>query len=240
MANAWARDRAGLFYFGFGFYALAAVFVGFSATYIAPISRGTFDAPVIVHLHGALALSWVVFFFMQTAMVRNKRSELHRQLGQAGLPIAVGILVTGMGAALWATKRDLVTSSMALTIPIGTLTSLSIFTAFVAFGVAMRHRPDWHKRLMMLATVVVLWPAFFRFRHLMPWVPSTDIWLALVLADLPILIAALRDRIVYGHVHPVWAIFGTLLVAEQSLETMVLFETTLWRDLGDGIYRLLS
>ena len=70
------------------------------------------DAPVIVHLHGALALSWVVFFFMQTALVRNKGSQLHRQLGQAGLPIAVGILFTGMGTALWATKRDLVTSSM--------------------------------------------------------------------------------------------------------------------------------
>ncbi len=240
MSNAWAQDRAGLFYFGFGFYALAAVFVGFSTTYILPISRGKFDAPVVVHLHGALALSWVVFFFIQTALVRNKGSQLHRQLGQAGLPIAIGILVTGMGTALWATKRDLVTSSMALTIPIGTLTSLIIFTAFVGFGVSMRHRPDWHKRLMLLATLVVLWPAFFRFRHLMPWVPRPDIWLGLVLADLPILIAALRDRLVYGQVHPVWAIFGTFLIVEQSMETVLLFETTLWRCLGAGIYRLLS
>ena len=86
----------------------------------------------------------------------------------------------------------------------------------------------------------MLWPAFFRFRHLMPWVPRPDIWLGLILADLPILIAAVRDRIIYGHVHPVWAIFGTLLIAEQTLETMVLFETTLWRDLGADIYRLLS
>jgi len=37
---------------------------------------------------------------MQTALVRNKHSPLHRRLGQAGLPIAVGILVTGMGT-LW-------------------------------------------------------------------------------------------------------------------------------------------
>ena len=44
MANAWAQDRAGLFYFGFGFYALAAVFVGFSTTYILPLSRGTLEA----------------------------------------------------------------------------------------------------------------------------------------------------------------------------------------------------
>lgn len=70
--------------------------------------------------------------------------------------------------------------------------------------------------------------------------PRPDIWLGLILADLPILIAAVRDRIIYGRVHPVWAIFGTLLIAEQTLETMVLFETTLWRDLGAGIYKLLS
>lgn len=130
---------------------------------------------------------------------------------------------------------------MALTIPTGNLTSFSIFTAFVVLGVAMRRRPDWYKRLMMLATVAVLWPAFFRFRHLVPWVRQPDIWLGVLLADLPILIAGVRDRLAYGHVHPVWAIFfGTLLIAEQALETIVLFESDLWRDLGAGIYHLLS
>lgn len=173
--------------------------------------------------------------------MRGKQSRLHRQLGQAGIPIAIGIFVTGMATALWATKRDLAAGlPMALTIPAGNVTSFSIFVAFVVLGVAMRRRPDWHKRLMMLATVVVLWPAFFRFRHLVPWVPQPDLWLGLVLADLPILIAAVRDRVVYDHVHPVWAIFGTLLIAEQALETIFLFETELWRDFGAGIYYLLS
>lgn len=240
MANAWTQDRARWFYLGFGIYCLAAVFVGFSTTYILPLSSGTFDGPVIVHLHGAVALGWVALFFVQTTLVRNNRSRVHRKLGYAGIPVAVGVLVTGVGTAIWATKRDLAASSFALTIPIGTLTSLLIFTAFVVYAVAMRRRPDWHKRLMMLATVVVLWPAFFRFRHLVPWVPHPDIWLGLVLADLPILVAAARDRIIYGHVHPVWKIFGTLLIAEQSLEALFLFETPLWQDLGEAIYRLLS
>lgn len=65
MANAWARDRAGLFYFGFGFYALAAVFVGFSTTYLIPVARRSFEAPPVLHFHGEVALSWVVFFFAQ-------------------------------------------------------------------------------------------------------------------------------------------------------------------------------
>ena len=144
-----------------------------------------------------------------------------------------------MGTALWATKRDLPNGQLALSTMIGTLTSLSIFVAFVVFGIAMRRRPDWHKRLMMLAAVTVLWPAFFRFRHLMPWVPRPDIWLALVLADLPILVAGMRDRLLYGRVHPVWAIFGTLLIVEQTIELM-LFETGFWSGLGGLMFRLLS
>lgn len=239
MANAWARDRATRFYLGFALVALAAVCIGFSTTYALPMARRVFAAPAIVHLHGALCLLWVLLFGAQAILVRAGRSRLHRKLGLLGLPVAIGILVSGLGTAWWATDRDLGTLDIAPTTMIGTLTSLTIFTAFVMAGVAMRNRPDWHKRLMMLATIVVLWPAYFRFRHLMPWVPRPDIWLALVLADLPILVAALRDRLVYGRVHKVWAIFGTLLVLEQAFEVMV-FETEVWRSAGHVVYRALS
>lgn len=240
MKNAWARDRAGSFYFGFGVFALAVVLVGFSTTYVLPMVQRAFAAPAVVHLHGALSLAWVAYFIGQSLLVRGRQTPLHRYFGQAGVPLALGILVSGMGTALWATERDLAAGMPnALTIMIGTLTSLTIFSAFVVFGIAMRRRPDWHKRLMMLATVVVLWPAFFRFRHLMPAVPRPDIWLGLVLADLPILIAAIRDRLVYGRVHPVWAIFGTLLVLEQSIESII-FETEIWRDLGSFVYRVVT
>ena len=47
-----------------------------------------------------------------------------------------------------------------------------MFVALAIAAVLLRRRPDWHKRLMLLATMVVLWPAFFRFRHLMPFVPT--------------------------------------------------------------------
>ncbi len=239
MANAWVRDRARLFYCAFGIYSLAAVAFGFSTTYIQPMARQSFVAPPIVHLHGALCLTWVLLFITQCVMVRSGQTRLHRRLGLTGVPIALGILISGMGTAKWATERDLATVPTALTTMIGTLTSLVIFLVFAIAGVAMRRRPDWHKRFMMLATVAVLWPAFFRFRHLMPWVPRPDIWLGLVLADLPILFAAVRDRLVYGRVHPVWAIFGSLLIAEQSFEVIV-FETHVWSKLGALIYRILS
>lgn len=240
MANAWARDRAGWFYYGFGLCALAAVAVGFSTTYIVPMAQRSYVAPLVVHLHGALCLAWVLLFIAQSALVRGRHTPWHRRMGQAGVPIALGILVTGMGTAYWATTRDLGKTAAASANMIGTLTSLALFAGFVVFAVVMRRRPDWHKRLMMLATIVVIWPAVFRFRHLLPFVPRPDIWLALVLADVPILIAAVRDRLRYGRVHPVWAIFGTLLVVEQSLETLILFGSSGWNEIGAWIYHVLS
>lgn len=239
MTNAWARDRAGIFYAAFGFVSLAAVLTGFSTTYLIPMARRTFDAPAIVHLHGALCLSWVLLFIAQALLVRTRRTALHRRLGMAGIPIALGILATGLLTARWAAHRDIAAAPEAVASMVGTLTSLAIFAALVIFAILKRRQPDWHKRLMMLATIVVLWPAWFRFRHLMPWVPRPDIWLALILADLPIIIAAVRDRMLAGRVHPVWAIFGTALILEQSAEVM-LFDVPRWRTLGEAIYRALG
>lgn len=237
MANVWARDRATAFYLGLGIAGLAAVAIGFSTTYIVPMARRSFSAPTIVHIHGALSLAWVILFIAQSALVRGRRTPLHRRIGLLGLPIALGILVSGIAVALWTARRDLPTLGPTATSSIiGTISALTIFAALVAFGIAFRHRPDWHKRLMLLATVAVLWPAFFRFRHLLPFVPSPEIWLALVLADLPILIAAVRDRLVYGKIHPVWAIFGTALVVEQTLE-VIAFDSPAWRAVGAWIYR---
>ncbi len=239
MANVWTRDRAKRFYLGFGLFGLAAVCAGFGTTYGVPMARGSFAAPVIVHVHGALCLTWVLLFIGQSVLVRLSHTQLHRTLGLIGVPVALGILLSGMGTARWATARDLGTDPAAPTAMIGTLTSLTLFAGFVIFGVAMRRRPDWHKRLLMLATVVVLWPAFFRFRHLLPSVPRPDIWLALVLPDLAMVVAAVRDRLVYGRVHPVWAIWGTALVLEQSVEVLA-FDSALWRELGGAVYRFVE
>ena len=240
MANVWARDRANWFYLGFGLFALAVVLTGFSTTYIIPMARRSFRAPWVVHLHGASALGWVLLLILQARLVGTRRTPLHRRIGQAGLPLALLIWATGIATAFWAAKRDLpelgtaATSSLA-----GTATGLSLYLLLVVAAVAMRRRPDWHKRLIVLATIQVLWPAFFRLRHLLPMVPQPEISLALVLAYLPILVAALRDLRCYGRVHPVWLYVAPALVLEQSVE-FAFFDQGLQRSFGQWVYALLA
>jgi len=240
MANAWARDRATGFYLGFGLFGLLVISLGFGVTYALPMIRRSFAAPWYVHLHGATALGWVLLLLAQARLVKVRHTPLHRRLGWAAPPVAMLIWASGIATAVWAAERDrpqlgsIATSGLA-----GTVTGLSLFLLLASAALAMRRRPDWHKRLVMLATIQLLWPAFFRLRHLMPSVPNPEVWFALVLAYLPVAVAAVRDRLRYGKIHPVWLFAGPLLVLEQSLE-VVLFDQGIQRRFGLWLYSLLG
>jgi uncharacterized membrane protein YozB (DUF420 family) len=240
MGNPWARDRASRFYLGFSLVGLAAIAIGFSTTFILPMYRGTFVAPAIVHLHGALALSWIVLLITQSSLVRAQLTPLHRRVGLIGLPLAIGILATGVLVAFWAARRDYPSQGpVAASLMVGVFTTLTLFALLVGLAILWRRWPDWHKRLLLLATILVLWPAWFRFRHLMPWVSRPEFWLAYIVALSPIGVAALRDRWKYGFVHPVWVYFGTAVILEQGLEVLA-FDSPAWRSIGMWLFQTFA
>ena len=69
-------------YVSIGF--LAVALVGFSTTFFLPVLRGTFRAPVIIYVHGALLFTWLLLFIAQTQLIRTRRIPLHRQCGWLG------------------------------------------------------------------------------------------------------------------------------------------------------------
>lgn len=240
MVNLWARDRATLFYLGFGLFGLLVVAFGFGWTYAVPMMRRTFSAPWFVHLHGTSALAWVLIFIGQAMLVRSRRTPLHRRLGQVALPLSFLIWGSGIATAFWAAERDVAEQGTLATSALsGTVTGLSLFALLVIAAISLRKRPDWHKRLIMLATIQVLWPAFFRLRHWLPSIPNPEIWLALVLAYSPILLAAGRDWTIYGRIHPVWLFVAPALLLEQSLE-IIFFDQGIQRMFGQWLFAKLG
>lgn len=237
----WKGDRGTGFYIGFALVAALAALAGFSTTYFLPVASGAFGGPAIAHWHGLLFFAWIALFLGQAMLARSGRMRWHRRIGWAALPLAAAMSATGIGVGMFAVRRDLALGmgDFACSQLIGVVTAMSLLPLFVAAALALRGRPDWHKRLMVLATIAILWPAWFRWRHLMPWVPRPDIWLAVVLADSLIVATMIRDRWSFGRVHPAYMIFGSLLIAEHIAEAL-LFDTPAWRCLARSMFQALD
>ena len=225
------------FFTWMGLLALFAITVGFGRTYAAPMMRGTFEAPLIVHIHGVFALAWVLLFFAQPLLLRSGNPGAHRKLGSIGLPLALGVAGTMVPVGLHQAIRDANADfgPIAISSLLGTITSAILFIVLVIAGIAARRDREAHPRWLLLATLLVIWPAWFRFRHWFPQIPHPEVWLGVALPMAWVVVAMIRDRFVRGAVHPVLLFAGSALILEQSLE-IILFDGPAWRATAGAIF----
>lgn len=147
--------------------AVAVALTGFATTFFIPLARGRFEAPPVVYAHAIATFSWIGLFLVQPALIQNRAYDVHVRMGVLGAFIAVTVAVTGLRVGVFAATRDFAAGGGATAISglLGVVTSMTMFLALVGAAIAFRAKPETHKRLMLLATIVVLWPAWFRFRH---------------------------------------------------------------------------
>ena len=230
MATATRRDAGTRLYLAAGLAALAVAAIGFFRTFLWPSWQGAFHGPTVVYVHGAFVLAWLLLFATQAALVRSRRVPRHRQWGLLAAVVAPGVVVSTMAMGVAAMHRDLQAGmgELAKSLMLGTFTSPLVFLALVAAGLATRRRPDVHKRLMLMATIAILWPAFFRFRHYFPAVPHPEWVFGFALPQVFLGIVAWLDRVRTGRLHPVYLWVGIPFVAEAALETWLL-DSPGWR-----------
>jgi hypothetical protein len=143
------------------------------------------------------------------------------------------MLPTGLFQVNWDLSKGM--GDTAVSQIVGILTTALMFAILVGSGFVYRKKPNIHKRLLLLATIVLLWPAWFRFRHYFPSVPRPDIWFAVVLADSLIIFSWVADKFTYGKIHPVLFYGGLLIIAEHTFEVLM-FDSGPWRLVAKTIY----
>lgn len=210
--------------------ALIFVLIGFLKTFIIPKINGTFEGPPVIYFHGGLLFSWSVFFVSQAVMIRRKKLKYHRLFGFASVILVVGVAISTMAAGVYVMRRDLAAGlgEVAISSLVGTFTTPIIFMAFVAAGIYYRRKPEIHKRLMLLAMIAIMWPAFFRFRHYFTDIPNPELVFAVLLPNCMTLLAMLWEKLTTGNISRVYLYFGTALFAESLTETY-LFDSPGWR-----------
>jgi len=154
----------GRFFVGMSIAILATVFWGFSRSYYLKGYFGTRPLSPLVHLHGLILTSWVIVFAAQNALVAARRVGLHRRLGVAGALLAVAVSIVGPATSLvtgaerwarWFEAQPTWVATLAALI-VDNTGNIVMFAVLVGAGLALRRRPDTHKRLMLLGTLALL------------------------------------------------------------------------------------
>ncbi|HEX2217999.1 MAG TPA: hypothetical protein VHG35_04300 [Gemmatimonadales bacterium] len=209
-SRALERRRDHRFFTGMALAAALTAFIGFAPSYYL---RTFSEAPplrTLVHLHGVAATAWMLLFVGQTSLVSAGRTDLHRRLGIAGVVVATLFVVVGYATSITAARLGVTPPGgppplAFLAVPLGTLLS---FAVLAAMGLSLRRDRDTHRRLMLLATIAILPPAFARMR----WLGAGGPPVAISGTCLFVLTCLAYDRAAHGRIHPAFLWGGLLLM----------------------------
>jgi hypothetical protein len=186
---------------------------GFSRTVDANLVHANPPRPWLLWVHGAAFSTWVVFFIAQSALVRVRQVSVHRFLGWFGVGLATLMVGLGFMIAIVMARFD----GAVLHQP-GTDAFLSIpFCDMIVFGVCIglaiywRKRPEYHRRLIFIASCHLMDAAVGRFE----FVFNHNLFYPIL--DLLMVLGMVRDRVVDGRVHKVYLYALPPMIVVQSL-----------------------
>lgn len=197
---------------------MAAVFVaGFSHTVPGDFAP-TPGLPLLLHVHGAIFTLWVLLFVSQPAFIVRGSVKLHRKIGWVGAGLAGAMVIMGLAATLYAVRYHMVPSFFppAIFMVMNGL-GIVVFAGLVAAGVALRRQADWHKRLMLCATVSILGPGFGRLLPMASFGPAAPLVMFGAIA-LFAFAGPVFDLITQRRVHPayLWGV-AVILISEVAI-----------------------
>ncbi len=213
--------------------AIAFVFAGFAPTYYLRNAFGGPELTTLKHVHGVVMTAWFTLFLVQARLVATGRTAVHRKLGLAGIAIALLVMAVGMMVAIASVRSGSTPVGLPplvfLVLPVGELVAFAtLFTA----AIVLRTRSAYHKRLMLLATVAMLAPAFARLPFEFVAAGGPPVFFALT--DLVILGCIAFDTARNRRLHPAFAVGFAFVVAVQ-FGRLAISQTPQWMTFAQWI-----
>jgi hypothetical protein len=201
------------FYFAMSLLVAAIVVSGFSQTVDQNLFHAAVPRPPILWVHGSVFFTWVLFFILQSSLVRLRKVSVHRFLGWFGAGLATVMVPLGITTSIVMTRFDMKTLHETgvdafIAIP---FYDMIAFGVLIALAIYWRKKPDLHRRLIFIATCGLLDAAFGRFEYIF------DHNLYFPCLDLVIVLGVARDLLVDGRVHKVYLYALPMLFVGQAL-----------------------
>ncbi|MGH9615953.1 MAG: hypothetical protein ACRD28_04355 [Acidobacteriaceae bacterium] len=206
-ASAFSRFLVKYFYFCMSLLIAAVVIYGFSHTVDQNLIHATPPRPWILWAHGIVFSGWLAFFIFQSALVRTHHVKVHKLTGWFGVVLGVLIPVLGILTAI-IMHRFIFSHFHAAAVALppnganNTFFSIQtsdilLFTVFFWLAIVWRKKPEFHRRLVLVATIALTSAGFGR------WPMISHHWFYAAV-DALILLGIARDVIVTRRIHIVY------------------------------------
>lgn len=194
------EQRERLFFFSAAVAIAATVIAGFGAFALLGVS--SFGAPWWVHVHGVSFMAWVGIYLTQNFLILKGRTSEHRRLGRVGAwwaawMVLIGLVLTPVTLAVGRVP-PFFTPAHFLALD---WVNVVCFAGLVTAAIRLRKRTDWHRRLMLCATICVIAPALGR---LLILAGVTASWSIVSMLLMYVALAMAADRVIRGRVHPAY------------------------------------
>lgn len=212
------------FYFAMALLMAAVVVYGFSYTVETRLLHPPVAPPAILYLHVLTFVAWLGLFTVQSALVRSHRIRLHKQLGLFGAGLGAAVFVVGIATSLAMTRFHALHVELRAPAPGFLIVPLNDMAAFAGtFGAAilLRRKPEFHRRLMLMATATLTAAGWGRF----PEIPAGTFYLGV---DALILLGMARDLIVIRRIHSAYLYALPAMIVGQIITMAIRVQHPAW------------
>ena len=261
-APAAAAARQTRFYLWMTVAMAATAFIGFAPTFWAPLAQGIPQRTGVLAVHGTLFFGWTLFVIYQAWLVGSGNVARHRDTGIVGVSLATAMVIFGVLAAINSGIRADAMGHAAAgeSFMIVPLAAMLCFAVLITAAILNSRRAEWHKRLILSATAVLLDAAIARpfivyvvmgghpppfhgtvglAGFQIPPPPVAGVLPPALIALLFIVVGMVRDWRVLGKVHPAYWWAGAFTLAVQLLK-IPFSETALWHGFARSLISLAS
>jgi hypothetical protein len=170
---------------------------------------------------------WMALLLIEVLLVSLGRIRQHRTVGNIGMVYGSLVFITGVIAAFAGPVLHVRNGEWSVDRAAGflliSLRAITVFGGFFLAAMAYKRKPEIHKRLILLATVALLFAPVGRL--------NPPVFIAVWLG--PLLVAMLYDRVKRGRVHRVFVIGLVGLIV--GFTPLVVWESESYLRLGRAL-----
>lgn len=219
---------------------IVVAFVGFAPSfYLRAAFEPDTKLSTLLQIHGAVFSSWIILFLVQASLIVRGSRLLHRRLGWFAAAIAAAMVGLVAAATIEEMRRIPPFPPPPIALAMNAF-DIVAFAILVSGAIIFRKQAEWHKRLVLSATLILLGAPILRLLLFAVEQFSRQLLVAdFLLVDLLFLICVAWDLYARKKLHPAY-LYALALVLVDQVTTFSVMAWPPWVSFANAIQRFVS